>query len=234
MNISIIIPTYNEAENIGKLVRFLLANSDNSLLEIIVSDAGSEDDTLQIARQAGARSELSPGKGRSAQMNYGASLSKGDVLYFIHADCFPPAGFIKDIFRAVTGGYDMGRYRTSFHSDKTILQINAWFTRFDLFVCMGGDQTLFVTRSLFEQCQGYNEKLMIMEEYDFCERARKLARYKIMNGEALISARKYEDNSWLRVQLANARIVKMYRNGASQEEILQTYQNKLHYRKNCF
>lgn len=233
MTISIIIPTYNEADNVGKLIRYLIANSNSSLVDIIVSDAGSGDDTMSIAKQSGANVVLSPGKGRGAQMNYGAGIAKGDVLYFIHADCFPPPEFMADIQQAIQAGYSMGRYCTKFNSDKTILKINAWFTFFDLFICMGGDQTLFIKKSFFEQCKGFREDMKIMEEFEFCERARKFGRYKILKGETLVSARKYEANSWLRVQLANFKIVRMYKKGASQQEMLDTYKQMLSYRESA-
>ncbi len=73
-----------------------------------------------------------------------------------------------------------------------------------------------------------------MEEYEFCVRARKYGKYKILEGETLVSARKYDTNSWLRVQLANSKIVRMYKKGASQQEILNTYKHMLSYRKNAF
>ncbi|TCZ74070.1 glycosyltransferase [Flaviaesturariibacter aridisoli] len=76
-------------------------------------------------------------KGRAAQMNWGAKHAKGDVLYFVHADTIPPANFRDYIHAAITEGYDMGRYRTRFESDKWLLPFNEWFTRFDLFICMG-------------------------------------------------------------------------------------------------
>lgn len=234
MTISIIIPTYNEADNIGKLISYLFANNNSSVVDLIVSDAGSDDNTIGIAKQAGANAVLSPGKGRAAQMNFGATIAKGDILYFIHADCFPPAKFIGDIQQAIKMGYKMGRYRTKFDSDKTILKINAWFTFFDLFICMGGDQTLFITRSFFEQCKGFRDDMKIMEDFEFCKRASKLGRYKILKGEALISARKYDTNSWLSVQLANFKILRMYKKGASQQEMLDTYKKMLTYRKNPF
>ena len=234
MTISIIIPTYNEADNIGKLIQYLLANSNSSLLDIIVSDAGSDDKTIGIAKQAGACTVLSPVKGRAAQMNYGAGIAKGDVLYFIHADCFPPVDFIANIEQAIKAGYNMGRYRTKFDSHKIILKINAWVTFFDLFICMGGDQTLFITKSFFEQSNGFREDMKIMEEFEFCKRVRKFGRYKILKGKTLISARKYDTNSWLRVQLANFKILRMYRKGASQQQIINTHTKMLCYRKNPF
>ncbi len=232
--ISIIIPAFNEEENIEKLVQYIAANSDDTVCDIIVADGGSNDKTLRRAEAAGAQAILSPVKGRAAQMNYAAKFAKGDVLYFIHADCYPPPHFIKDIREATTAGFDMGRYRTKFDSNKIILKINQWFTRFDLFICMGGDQTLFIKNSLFKKCNGFDNDLQIMEEYEFCERARKLGNYKILKGQALVSARKYDNNSWLKVQLANNKIVRMYKKGISQQHLLDTYQQMLSYRKNAF
>ena len=227
MTISIIIPTFNEAASIEKLIRYISAHSRGTVIDLIVSDGGSSDDTISLANRAGARAVFSPRKGRAAQMNYGASLSKGRLLYFVHADCLPPHSFVDDILAAVKKGYRLGRYRTKFDSDKWILKINAWFTRFDFFICMGGDQTLFIETSLFKEYKGFSEEMKIMEEYEFCERVRKMAKYKILNGDVLVSARKYDENTWLRVQVANARMVRMYKKGVSQEEMVDTYRRLL-------
>jgi rSAM/selenodomain-associated transferase 2 len=234
MTISIIIPTFNEAATIGKLINYLKQHSDHSIADIIVSDGGSEDNTIELASKAGAHAVVSPAKGRAAQMNYGASIAGGEVFYFVHADCFPPETFAQDIKEALGQGYRIGRYFTKFDSPRHILKINAWFTRFDFFICMGGDQTLFVSKSLFQQCKGFKENMQIMEEYEFCRRARKRAKYKIMKGAVLVSARKYDTNTWLKVQLANLKVVRMFKKGASQQEMVQKYQNMLHYRKNAF
>jgi rSAM/selenodomain-associated transferase 2 len=230
MQISIIIPVYNESENIGNLVRFLIKYSNESVIEIIVVDAGSIDDTIAIAKKEGANVVISPAKGRSAQMNYGALLAKGDILYFIHADTFPPVSFATDIIHAVEDGFDLGRYRTKFNSGKWYLKINAWFTRFDWFVCMGGDQTLFITQDLYKLSGGFKSDMFIMEEFEFVPRARKNARYKIFNKPALVSARKYDTNSWWRVQMANKKIVDMYKKGATQVDMVNTYKGMLNYR----
>lgn len=234
MTISIIIPTYNEEGQIGELLSYLKQHSTPALVDIIVSDGGSEDSTIEKALNAGAKAVLSPGKGRAAQMNYGASIASGDVFYFIHADCYPPAAFISDIQKALEEGFSLGRYRTRFNSSRKILKFNAWFTRFDLFICMGGDQTLFIKRTVFESCNGFKENMRIMEEYEFCQRARQMGKYKIIQKPVLVSARKYETNSWLRVQIANSTIVNLYKKGASQQQMLDTYRRLLNYRKNSF
>jgi hypothetical protein len=69
-----------------------------------------------------------------------------------------------------------------------------------------------------------------MEDYDIVTRARQFGKYKIFKKAALISARKYETNSWFKVQNANRTIVKMYKNGASQQDMVNKYKEMLVYR----
>lgn len=227
--ISIIIPTYNEEAIIGELISYLKKHAGTMNVEIIVADGGSNDNTLEVAVQAGAKI-ITSNTGRAIQMNTGASGAIGDILYFIHADTFPPKGFANDIENAIAEGYTFGRYRTKFNSNKPILKVNAFFTRFDWFVCYGGDQTLFMQRKLFDKINGYRTDMLIMEDYDIVRRAKAFGRYKIFNRPALVSARKYEHNSWLKVQLANKKVVDMYKKGATQLEMVSTYKQLLNYR----
>jgi hypothetical protein len=69
-----------------------------------------------------------------------------------------------------------------------------------------------------------------MEEYDLVERARPIGRYKVFSNACLVSARKYDTNSWLTVQLANRKIMQMWRKGALQQEMLDQYKRMLVYR----
>jgi rSAM/selenodomain-associated transferase 2 len=230
MQISIIIPTYNEEKNIPRLINYLKKWSDNCVAEVIIADGGSADDTIRLANECGAKAVLSPQKGRAAQMNYGASIATGDTFYFVHADVLPPAGFVADIKNAIQKKYDFGRYFMKFDSKKWYLRINEFFTRFDFFICYGGDQTLFITRRLFEETGGFNSEMMIMEDFEFVKRARTKGRFRIVNKGALISARKYDTNSWWQVQMANKKIVGMYKDGASQQDMVKKYKEMLSYR----
>ena len=227
MMISIVIPTYNEEQNIGVLITYLKQYGSNAIADIIIADAGSEDNTVKIVEDNGATVITSLKKCRASQMNTGAGQANADILYFIHADTLPPQTFVKDIFKSIKDGFDLGRYTSKFKSDKPLLRFNELVAKLDLFMCMGGDQTLFIKKELFIKLAGFKEEMLIMEEYEFCKRARAQGRYKIMNGKTLISARKYHKNSWLKVQLANAKILRMYKKGVDQNNLLEEYKKLL-------
>lgn len=232
--ISIIIPTYNEAENIAGLIRHLRDAPGGSAVQIIVSDGGSEDDTLKLAAEAGALAVCSPVKGRAGQMNHGVSLATGDVYYFVHADSRPPRSFIKDIKKALAEGYDCGSYRFRFDRNEGLLRVNSFCTRFNFLFVRGGDQSIFVTKDLWDKVGPYREEMRIMEDYDFLARIWAAGRFRLIQKDTIVSARKYDTNSWLRVQLANLKVVRMYRRGASQEAMINAYREALSYRKNAF
>lgn len=225
--ISIIIPTYNEAENIGTLIGYIRSVAINHPFEIIVSDAGSIDATVRIASDAGAMVLHSPKKGRAAQMNFAASMAKGSIFYFVHADTIPPKTFFQLILHAVAANYEAGRCFTKFNSPSLLLKLNAFFTRFDWFVCYGGDQTFYITRTLFEFIGGFNEQKLIMEDYDVSQRAKEKGKYIVLKKPALVNVRKYEKNGWLKVQKANYRAVQLYKSGASSAAIASFYKNYL-------
>jgi rSAM/selenodomain-associated transferase 2 len=234
VKISIIIPTYNEAENIAALVTYLKTLNGSEQAEIIVSDGGSTDNTLELAKEAGAKAFFSPTKGRAAQMNYGVSKASGYIYYFVHADTKPCSSSLEDIQQAIFETFDCGSFRTQFDSKSFMLKINAWCTRFNYLFFRGGDQSIFITKELFEKVNGFDEQFYIMEDYNFLEKIWKAGKFKLIPKSTLVSARKYDNNTWLSVQLANLKVVKMFKKGASQEDMLQTYKSMLKYRKNAF
>ena len=230
MKLSIIIPTLNEAENIERLIDRLKNCTCQTAHEIIVIDAGSTDDTIDLAKKAGAKTYLSPKRGRAPQMNYGVKKSKGDVVYFVHADSLPPQNFCSHIKKCISNGSKIGGFRFKFDSDKKILAFNNWTTQFNKIFVRGGDQTIFLTRDFFEELNGFDENFRIMEEYDLIERAQKKTKYTLIQKDVLVSARKYDNNSWLRVMLANTTVFTMYRLGCSQDRMVNTYKKMLNYR----
>jgi|APTNR8051073442_1049403.scaffolds.fasta_scaffold11260_3 rSAM/selenodomain-associated transferase 2 len=229
MKVSIIIPTLNEAENIERVIERLKAGSNGLLSDLIVVDGGSEDQTTSLAAKAGAKVFQTP-PGRALQMNHGVAQSSGELLYFVHGDTLPPEDYLDKILQAVAAGYPVGCFRFRFNSDRWILKLNAYFTRFNQIWCRGGDQSLFITREAFDALNGYRSDYRIMEDYDLIIRAQKKYRFMVIQDDVIVSARKYETNSYLRVQAANFVVFNMFRLGYSQDRMAKTYKRLLNYR----
>jgi len=223
MNISIIIPTLNEERfidrTLGRLNR-ILESVDH---EIIVVDGGSTDQTVHIASNYKVDILSCPKQCRATQMNIGAQHSTGDVLYFIHADVLPNADCINKIKQAINEGSHAGCFSYQFDSPKLLLKINARATRSISLLCGGGDQTLFIKKSLFEEMNGFNEDYIIMEDFELTQRLRKQNTFTVIPSDVIVSARKYEKNSYMRVQLANLVVFSLFRMGASPKRLARYY-----------
>lgn len=223
MKISIIIPALNEAERIGSLVRELRQRGSGSVGEIIVVDGGSGDPTATRAEEAGARILEPDKKGRAVQMNFGAEHARHPLLYFLHADSMPPERFDSKILQARADGYRAGCFRLGFDRDHTILGFYAWCTRFDLNAFRFGDQSLFISKRLFEEIGGYDPTLKVMEDNEIVRRIKKEHPFKIIPEEVVTSARKYSANGIIRLQLIFILIYVLFFFGISQEKLVSTY-----------
>ncbi len=110
--ISVVIPARNEAARIGALVRAVAAQDTlGRRLETIVVDDASSDDTVAVARGAGARVlSLQAGaeSGNPAiARNRGAASAQGDPIIFLDADCIPAAGWLPRLLAAHERGADV-------------------------------------------------------------------------------------------------------------------------------
>jgi rSAM/selenodomain-associated transferase 2 len=220
--ISIIIPAYNEASAIAGCIAATRQACAGALPEIIVVDGGSTDETISVAQAAGAKVVSGP-KGRGRQMNYGASIASGEILYFLHADSLPPQNFNTSIMNAWQKGASSGCFLLAFDYDHWFLKANSWFTRFDVNAVRFGDQSLFVTRGVFDKSSGFREDLIIMEDQEIIHRLRKHGRFVVMDDFVVTSARKYLENGIYRMQGIFFRIWALYYLGYPQEQLLTLY-----------
>jgi rSAM/selenodomain-associated transferase 2 len=221
--ITVIIPTLNEAENIGDLLYFINQHTKDTIAEIIVTDAESEDNTRDIAKENDARVICTKQASRAHQMNEAAKMATGDILYFVHADAKPPQSFPSDIVNAIKNGSDFGCYRFKFDSKHPFLAVNSFFTRFKVLWCRGGDQTMFIKKSVFEQNNGFNEEFVVMEDFELIRRLWKKYRFDIIPKSVLVSPRKYEYNGYWQVNLANLKIYKMFMRGYHPQILKEKY-----------
>ncbi len=109
---SVIVPVFNEASLIRPFLQHLRERAPGA--EIIVADGGSSDGTAQLA--AGFCDQLvGSERNRGVQMNAGARVACGNILWFVHVDAEVPSRCLDEIARIVddpnvVGGYFRIRY----------------------------------------------------------------------------------------------------------------------------
>ncbi len=223
-SISIIIPTQNEAIQLPNLLKYITSLKDiDTIAEIIVSDGNSSDDTVGIANLFETKVILSEQSCRGRQMNAGAKIATGNILYFLHADSIPPVGFVNDVLEKINTGHVAGCYRLRFDFDHWFLKANAWFTRFNVNAVRFGDQSLFVHKSVFDIIGGFREDLIIMEDQEIIHRIRKKGKFAVISGYITTSARKYRANGVYRMQGIFYYIYFAYVFGVSQQKLVSIY-----------
>jgi glucosyl-3-phosphoglycerate synthase len=94
--LTVIIPVLNEEKTIHNVVTFCLNNS--LVTEVIVVDDKSEDNTVEIAREAGATVIISEVRGKGISMKDGIKVSRNELLIFLDGDIDPyPENTIADL-----------------------------------------------------------------------------------------------------------------------------------------
>ena len=164
--ISIIIPTLNESallpQSLSQLQRLRARGH-----EVIVVDGGSHDDTGAIARPL-VDSLIAAPRGRARQMNQGASVARGEVLVFLHADTWFPERGDEAILNALDGKLSgWGRFDVELSQSRWLLRIVAFAMnlRSRWTGIATGDQGIFLSKSLFEQVGGFAD-IPMMEDVD--------------------------------------------------------------------
>jgi rSAM/selenodomain-associated transferase 2 len=162
--ISIIVPALNEANTIEATLR-QLQDCRNRGHEVIVVDGGSTDATVELAQPLADRvSHSSPG--RASQMQTGADMARGELLWFLHADTRIPGNACHAILAALaSGNRQWGYFDVQFPERIRLLGLVAWMmnSRSRLTRIATGDQGIFVTRDLFRRVAGFRP-IPLMED----------------------------------------------------------------------
>lgn len=225
--ISLIIPVLNEAEALGALLPYLHQHAQNgAVCEILVADGGSTDLSVEVAEAHGARVIRSEA-GRARQMNAGARQAQGEVLYFLHADTFPPPGYDRHILDALARGPVAGCFRLRFDDPGVILGFFAWFTRLNWPICRGGDQSLFLPAPWFAELGGFNEAFRIYEDNELTGRLCRRYEFVVLRERVITSARRYREIGTLRLQYHFAVIHLKRWLGSSPEALYRYYRKKI-------
>nr|WP_321221928.1 glycosyltransferase family 2 protein [uncultured Psychroserpens sp.] len=170
---------------------------------------------------------ISSEKGRAKQLNKGARNAFGDILYFLHADSFPPKNFDKLIISEVQKGNKAGCFRMQFDSNHWWLRLASWLTQFSWRACRGGDQSQFITRELFDDIGGYDENYIIYEDNILINELFARKQFVVINKKLKTSARLYRRHGVWKLQYHFWTIYVKKWFGASADELLAYYKKHI-------
>lgn len=219
-DISIIIPTLNEEDNIAGLAELLPGKAG----EIIVVDGCSHDKTVAIARSRGFRVEEGV-VGRALQLNHGAAIATGSVLLFLHADTRLPANFADPVLATLSQEKVIaGAFSLAIEDAPPSLRFIAFCAniRSRLLQLPYGDQAIFILKEQFNRIGGFPQ-LPIMEDYCFVRKAKAFGKIHTLHEKATTSARRWQRLGIMRTTLINQLVVVGFALGVQPEKLRSLY-----------
>ena len=186
------IPVRHDAEALARTLDGLAALPNVDRAEIIVAAALEPDATERVA--AGRARVIRPGGStRAGLMNAGAAIARGEVLFFLHADSFPPAAALALIDRALADPRVVGgAFEHLFAEPGWSLRAITWINRARYRITHNwyGDQGIFVRAETFHALGGYRE-LALLEDVDFTRRLKRRGRSVLVRLPLRTSGRRF-------------------------------------------
>lgn len=222
MQLSVVIPALNEAAHIGDLLSDL-GPARAAGAELILVDGGSSDGTLARAVPFVERVLLAP-RGRASQMNAGARVALGDVLWFLHADTRLPPEAPLVLLSVCEAGATWGRFDVRLSGRSPILRLveGAMNLRSRLTGIATGDQGIFVTHAAFERAGCFPE-IPLMEDIALSKALRRLGRPACLKTRIQTSSRRWEERGALRTILLMWRLRLGYALGVDPQRLARLY-----------
>ena len=202
--LSIIIPTLNEEKYLPKLLESIKRQSFKDY-EIIVADFNSRDKTRKIAKKY--KCKIVNGGIPSVAKNNGAKIAKGDMLFFIDADCIVAKSFLHKALNEI-------KSRNLDISDCYIWPIsnkifdNIFFSLFNFWVYItqffypNAASGIFCKKDIHQKIKGFDEDIKLSEDMDYAKRAGKCGKFRILKtAKVYTSTRRFEEEGRLKVSL---------------------------------
>lgn len=201
--LSVIIPTLNEARALPRLLK-QLARQDGLRFECLVADGGSEDASVRIASEHGARVVTSPA-GRALQMNAAARQANAPYLLFLHADSSLPdrrllRNAVQDlrsrIFRRgnqrIAGHFALRFQRRNLEKNRLAWRYAEEKSALNRRYTTNGDQGFMLHRDYFFALGSFDEDLHFLEDLRLAQRVHDTGRWITLPGVLETSARRFE------------------------------------------
>lgn len=223
-NISIIVPTLNEAANLAAL-----KPAASMVKELIVVDGGSTDATVDTARDLGFRVLTETGSGgRGMQLNTGAANASAPVLLFLHADTLLPSDFADAVLSCLENPKNtLGAFHLKVDKGGLLLNFIVMCAnlRSRFLHLPYGDQSLFMRKNDFMNFGGFPE-VPIMEDFMLVKQARKYGRIQTLPQTVTTAARRWQRLGPVRTTYINQLVIMGYYLGVKPEKLASFYRKK--------
>lgn len=233
MKITVIIPIYNDEKAIKNLLTEL--KNFTEIDEIIISKATDNFKNISIIEKEYKKIKykllISP-KSRAIQMNNAVKYSTSEILWFIHADSkFKNYDIDKKIKYFIENKMcQCGGLKLKFYPNSIFLSLIAFLSnlRAKIFKICFGDQSIFITKKLFNEINGFRE-IPIMEDLQFFIDIKKHIKnknyFKLLNYKIISSSRRFKQNGTLKTILKMHKLKIQYFKGKEINEINKEYNN---------
>ncbi len=222
MKTLIIVPVLNESAVLSQqLNEFDVLRAMGA--QVLLVDGGSNDRTVQLARDAGF-DILESVRGRARQMNAGARAAQSDLLVFLHVDTHLPRGTLYQIEHHLNGKSSWGRFDVRIVGSSPWLKVISfcmnWRSR--LTGIATGDQTIFMTREAFNKVGGFPEQ-PLMEDIEMSKRLKRLSPPVCLPERVVTSGRRWDQNGVWKTILQMWRLRWAYWRGVPASELARLY-----------
>ena len=166
---------------------------------MIFVDGGSTDGTWEWLNDNPKIKAFQTQKGRAFQMNHGVENATLPWVYFVHVDSQLPLNFDKKILKAIQNGAQSGCFQLQFDASNWILRKAAAGSKWNHLLCRGGDQTLFVSKKLFDSFKGYDTRYKVCEDIHFIKKLYQQKHFRVLPDKVITSSRRFYENGILRL-----------------------------------
>ncbi len=220
--ISVIIPTFNEEENLHKLFASMPRAFN---VEFIISDASDNDKAAEIATKYGAI-YIRSAKGRSKQILAASQIASGEILFFLHADSIlPPLWDVKIRQTLNEKNINLGHFKFGIAEafwTKPIIEWGVNAVRCKYFKLPFGDQGLFVKKSDFAQ---WNlPEVPILEDVFLVKKAKEHGSITALPDTLYTSGRRWLKHGIMRTTFVNWCVLLAAKWGMDLEKIKNSYE----------
>jgi glycosyltransferase involved in cell wall biosynthesis len=205
--ISVVIPAYNEEENLPRTLEALMGQDTDQMFEVVVVDNNSTDKTAVAARKFTHKLNLKviveKTKGRGAARRCGFAHAVGEIILSTDADTIMPKNWIARLVRELVSDTNAGAVTGTCKFGDQSPRVNMLLNVFQP-VAMRMYRIVFghywlsgfnfgIYKEIYEKSGGFEQKLNAQEDINLSFKVAKIAKIKFLSDVPVIaSGRRFE------------------------------------------